>query len=232
MIIHKIDSPNPSPIKRLKVAAYVRVSKESERLSHSLSAQISYYNELIQGRPDWEFAGVYVDQFISGTGTDKREDFQRMLADCEAGKIDVILTKSISRFARNTVDLLNTVRHLKELGISVRFDKENIDSMTTDGELMLTVLAGFAEEEIKTISSNIKWAIHKKFENGEQWSKECFGYRWDGETFVIQEDEANAVREMYRQFLTGNSFMSIMRWVNEHGFPEMTNTRIVPQHFI
>ena len=91
---------------------------------------------------------------------------------------------------------------------------------------MLTVLAGFAEEEIKTISSNIKWAIHKKFENGEQWSKECFGYRWDGETFVIQEDEANAVREMYRQFLAGNSFMSIMRWMNEHGFPEMTNTRI------
>ena len=161
MIIRKVDDPKPTIINRQKVAAYVRVSKESERLKHSLSAQISYYNELIQSRSDWEFAGIYSDEGITGTSTDKRKEFQRMLADCEAGKIDIILTKSISRFARNTVDLLSTVRYLKQLGISVRFEKELIDSLTAEGELMLSILAGFAEEESKSISTNTKWAIRK-----------------------------------------------------------------------
>jgi len=132
-------------IPRKKVAASARVSLESEKLAHSLSAQVSYYSDLIQQNPEWEYAGVYADSFISGTGAAKRAELQRLIADCEAGRIDIVLTKSISRFARNTVDLLNIVRHLKELGISVRFEKENIDSLTADGELMLSILAGFAE---------------------------------------------------------------------------------------
>lgn len=226
MKIRKIEPSRPLVRPRKKVAAYARVSLESERLAHSLSAQVSYYSELIQGNPEWEYAGVYADSFISGTGTAKRAELQRLIADCEAGRVDIVLTKSISRFARNTVDLLNIVRHLKELGVSVRFEKENIDSLTADGELMLSILAGFAEEESKSISSNIKWAVQKKFERGEQWHTAAFGYRWNGETFVIQEDEAAVVRRIYSDFLADVPIKAIQRWVNENGFPGMTNVGI------
>ena len=120
--VEKIERKLPVLKTRKRVAAYARVSMESERMQHSLSAQVSYYSALIQKNPEWEYAGVFADYGISGTGTKKREEFNRMLAECEAGNIDIILTKSIQRFARNTVDLLNTVRHLKDLGIEVRFE--------------------------------------------------------------------------------------------------------------
>ena len=139
--IRKIEQKISGLKQRKKVAAYARVSMESERMHHSLSAQVSYYSKLIQKNPNWEYAGVYADYGISGTGIKKRQEFRRMLEDAEAGKIDIILTKSIQRFARNTVDLLQTVRHLKELGIEVWFEKENIHTMSGDGELMLTILA-------------------------------------------------------------------------------------------
>ena len=226
MKIQRIETPKPQLIQRKKVAAYARVSLESEKLAHSLSAQVSYYSELIQSNPEWEYVGVYADSFISGTNIDKRTEFQRLIADCEAGKIDIMLTKSISRFARNTVDLLEIVRHLKELGISVRFEKENIDSLTADGELMLSILAGFAEEESKSISSNIKWAVQKKFERGEQWHTAAFGYRWNGETFIVQEDEAAVVRRIYDDFLADVPIRRIQRWVNENGYPSLTNAGI------
>ena len=132
--LRKIEAAVPAIREKKKVAAYARVSMQSERMLHSLSAQVSYYSGLIQKNPDWEYAGVYADDFISGTNTVKRDEFKRMLADCEAGKIDIILTKSISRFARNTVDLLETVRHLKDLGVEVQFEKERIRSMDGDGE--------------------------------------------------------------------------------------------------
>lgn len=226
MKIQRIEASKPLFIPRKKVAAYARVSLESEKLAHSLSAQISYYSELIQSNPEWEYVGVYADSFISGTGTAKRAELQRLIADCEAGNVDIVLTKSISRFARNTVDLLNIVRHLKGLGISVRFEKENIDSLTADGELMLAILAGFAEEESKSISSNIKWAVQKKFERGEQWHTAAFGYRWNGETFIIQEDEAAVVRRIYDDFLADVPIRRIQKWVNENGFPGMSNVGI------
>lgn len=133
---------------------------------HSFSAQVSFYNNLIQKNPEWEYAGVYADLGISGTDIKNRDEFKRLLDDCEQGKIDIILTKSISRFARNTVDLLNTVRHLKELGIEVRFEKENINSMSGDGELMLSILASFAQEESISISNNVKWGTRKRFQQG------------------------------------------------------------------
>lgn len=164
----------PSLPKRKKVAAYARVSMESEKLMHSLSAQISYFSELIQKNPEWEYAGVYADRFISGTSIKKRAEFQRLIADCEAGKINIVLVKSISRFARNTVDLLKTVRHLKELGVEVRFEKENISTMNSDGEMMLTLLASCAEQESVTQSENLKWAVSRKFERGEPWGEACF----------------------------------------------------------
>ena len=204
---------------RKKVAAYARVSRESDRLNHSLSAQVSYYSSLIQKNTEWEFAGIFADSGISGTGTAKRAEFQRMLAECEAGHIDIILTKSISRFARNVVDLLETVRHLKAMGIDVWFEKENIRSLSADGELMLGILAGFAEEESRTISDNIKWSIKKKFQRGEQWHTAAFGYRWNGETFIVQEDEAEVVRWIFDQFLKGEPLGKTYRWLKERGYP-------------
>ena len=226
MKISKIEATKPTFKKRKKVASYARVSLESEKLAHSLSAQVSYYSELIQSNPEWEYVGVYADSFISGTGTAKRTELQRLIADCDAGRVDIVLTKSNSRFARNTVDLLEIVRHLKELGISVRFEKENIDSLTADGELMLSILAGFAEEESKSISSNIKWAIQKKYERGEQWHTAAFGYHWNGETFIVQEDEAIVVRRIFDDFLKDVPIRRIQKWVNENGFPGMSNVGI------
>lgn len=149
-----------------KVAAYARISMESERMNHSLSAQISYYSSLIQKNPVWQYAGVFADDGISGTGISKRDEFKRMIKAADNGEIDIILTKSIQRFARNTVDLLETVRHLKNIGVEVRFEKEHINSMSGDGELMLTILASFAQEESRSISDNVKWSARKRFEQG------------------------------------------------------------------
>ena len=134
MKINKIEPAAPVIKPRKKVAAYARVSMETERLKHSLSAQVSYYSSFIQKNPEWLYAGVYADDSVSGTGTEKRDEFNRLVADCEAGRVDIVLVKSISRFARNTVDLLETVRHLKEIGVDVWFEDEGIHSMDGDGE--------------------------------------------------------------------------------------------------
>lgn len=204
--ISRIEPTVPTVKKRKRTAAYARVSVESERMQHSLSAQISYYSDFIQKNPDWEYAGVYADYGISGTGTAKRVEFQRMLADCEAGKIDIILTKSIQRFARNTVDLLETVRHLKSIGVEVRFEKENINSMSGDGELMLSILASFAQEESRSLSDNVKWATRKRFEQGIPNGRfQIYGYRWGGDRLVIHEEEAKIVRLIYDNYLNGLS---------------------------
>ena len=148
----RIEPKLPVIRERKRVAAYARVSRDTERLMHSVSTQVNYYSALIRKNPEWEYAGVYADCGISGTDISRRGEFLRMLEDCEAGRIDIILTKSISRFARNTVDLLETVRHLKNLGIEVRFEKEHIHSLSETGELMLTFLAAFAQEESRSIS--------------------------------------------------------------------------------
>ena len=216
----------PQLPERKKVAAYARVSLETEQLAHSLSTQISYYNDLIQKNPEWEFAGIYADRFISGTSTKNRAELNRMIKDCEAGKIDIVLCKSISRLARNTVDLLNVVRHLKGLGVSVRFEKENIDSLTSEGELMLTIFAGFAEEESKSISSNLKWAFRKKFENGEAWWSPAFGYRYENKTFCVNEKEAKAVRFVFDEYLKGTPIRTIARKVREMGFESFSGSGV------
>ena len=200
-----------------KVAAYARVSVESDRLNHSLSAQVSYYSKLIQNNPEWIYVGVYADSGISGGGISRRAEFKRLLADCDVGRIDIVLCKSISRFARNTVDLLETVRHLKSLGIDVWFEKENIQSLSADGELMLGILAGFAEEESRNQSDNAKWSIQKKFERGEQWHAAAYGYRWDGKSFVICEEEADAIRVIYDNFLKDIPLSQTSRWLQKHG---------------
>ena len=204
--ITKIDVSKPLIKPKIKVAAYARVSMDTDRLRHSLSTQISYYNNLIQNNSEWQYVGVYADLGISGTSIEKRTEFKRMIEDCEQGKIDVILTKSIQRFARNTVDLLEVVRHLKTLGIEVRFEKENINSLSSDGELMLSILASFAQEESRSISENVKWGIRKRFEKGLHNGRfQIYGYRWIDQELVIEPKESKIVKRIYKNYLSGIS---------------------------
>ena len=226
--INKIEPRLPLLPTRKKVAAYARVSVETERLHHSLSTQVSYYSELIQANPEWEYVGVYADDGITGTKASKREEFQRMLDDCEAGKIDIILTKSISRFARNTVGLLETVRHLKELGIEVRFEKENINSLSGDGEVMMTLLASFAQEEITSLSNNVKWGVRKRMEQGiPNGHFRIYGYRWEGDQLVIEPEEAAIVRRIFQNFLDGKSRLETEREFEAEGITTANGCRWV-----
>ena len=163
-VVTKVAYP-PQLQRKKRVAAYARVSSGKDAMLHSLSAQVSYYNDLIQKEDGWEFVGVYSDEAITGTKED-RAGFQQMLEDCHNGKIDMVLTKSISRFARNTVTLLETVRMLKALGVDVFFEEQNIHTVSADGELMLTILASYAQEESLSASENQKWRIKKNFEEG------------------------------------------------------------------
>ena len=216
--IKKISARKNVLTTKKRVAAYARVSAESERLAHSISAQICYYSALIQHNPEWEFAGVYADRFISGTRMERRAEFKRMIADCETGKIDIILTKSISRFARNTVDLLNTVRHLKELGIDVQFEKESIHSLSGEGELMLTLLASFAQEESRSISENVKWGIQKRYKQGIPHGKfRVYGYKWKDDVLVPVPEEASVVKRIFQNFLDGKSRLETERELNAEG---------------
>lgn len=224
--VSKIKPSMPVLHRKKRVAAYARVSMDSERLMHSLSAQVSYYSDYIQKNPQWIYVGVYADEGITGTLTDKRDEFKRLMKDCDDGKIDIILVKSISRFARNTVDLLKTVRHLKSLGIEVRFEKENINSMSNDGELMLSILASFAQEESRSISENVKWGTRKRFEQGIPNGRvRTFGYQWEGDTLVIVQEEAETVKRIFNEFLDGQSPRMIAKKLNDAGLKTRANCK-------
>ncbi|MBQ0112626.1 MAG: recombinase family protein [Bacteroidales bacterium] len=217
MEITKLPLRNTNPT-RLKVAAYTRVSSDKDLLLHSLANQVSYYTELIRSNPEWEFAGIYTDEAITGTAVTKRTDFLRMLEDARAGKIDLILTKSVSRFARNTVDLLSSIRELMNLGIEVRFEKDGISTANGQGELILTLIASFAQAESESISANVKWAHHKKIEQGIPVSGvRIFGYEWCEEKgeYEIVLDEAAWVRYIYDSYLGGSSIKSIAKNLKE-----------------
>lgn len=184
-----------------KVAAYCRVSRDSERLMHSVANQISYYSNLIQSNPEWKYAGVYADEGVTGTMASKREEFLRMLADCDDGKIDIILTKSISRFARNTLDTLNTVRHLKELGIEVRFEEQNINTLSGDGELMMTIFASFAQEESRGMSASIQWSKQKTQAKGAMTNGSVpYGYRYTDGRVIIDPEQAEIVKTIFEDY--------------------------------
>ena len=211
-------------VAKQKVAAYVRVSEQSEDLLRSYARQVDYYKKLITSNPEWEFAGVFADKGISGTLIEKRDSFNEMLDECNKGNIDIILTKSISRFARNTVDLLETVRHLKNKDIEVRFEKENINSLSGDDELMLSILASFAQEESRSISENVKWGIGKKNEKGiiASGMRRLFGYKpVDGE-YVVVEKESEIVRRIFNMFNNGFTVPQICRILNSEGLKTQT----------
>lgn len=223
-----IKYPSSKTTKTLNVAAYVRVSVDHESSIHSFYAQVSYYTKLINANPAWALAGIYADKGISGTEIKFRSEFQRLLADCKAGKIDIILTKSISRFARNTVDLLKTVRELRSLGIEIRFEREGISSATKDGELMLSILASFAQEEAASISSNVKWGIRKRFKKGIPNNRpRIYGYRWSGQELKIEPDEAAVVKKIFSNFLEGKSRLETEREFAEKGIKTMNGGRWV-----
>ena len=210
----------------LPVAAYARVSTEKEDQENSFERQVEHYTQIINANPDWRLVEVYKDPGISGTRAEKRKDFMRMIEDCRAGKIKKILVKSISRFARNTVDALQYIRELKELGISVFFENENIDTATSGGDVLLTILAAIAEQESRTISTNIKWAYQRKFQNGDIVLNTglMLGYRRlpeDDENgmaqYAIIEEEAQIVRRIFSEYVSGVTVTRICRGLEADG---------------
>ena len=204
---------NLQPQKR-RIAAYCRVSTDQEEQLSSFEAQVNYYTGYIEKHPDYECAGIYADEGISGTNTKKREQFNLMIDDCKAGKIDGIITKSISRFARNTLDCLNYVRQLKELGIGVTFEKENIFTLDSKGEVLLSILSSLAQDESRSISENSTWGIRRRFEQGRLFinATKFLGYDKDKNgNLVINKKQAEIVRRIYREFLDGKGANRIAR---------------------
>ncbi len=204
----------------LKVAAYCRVSTDQEEQESSYEAQIGYYTEKINKNSDWEMAGIFADEGITGTQAKKRPEFLKMIKLCRQRKIDLILTKSLSRFARNTVDSLNYIRELKALGIAVIFEKENINTLETDTEMMLTIMSCFAQAESESISKNVSWGVRQSFKNGNvpiQYAR-LLGYRkGDDDKPEIIPEEAEIVKEIYRLYLDGMSLNMIVDRLNEKG---------------
>ena len=192
--------------RKLRVAAYARVSSSSEDQLNSYRAQNQYYSELISNNPDWEMVDIYADSGITGTSVDKREDFKRMMADCRKGKIDRILVKSISRFARNTKDCLAAVRELKELGVSVLFEEQGIDTARVSSEMVTAIMASLAQKGSESISGNVQWSYQKRMESGKfNTCKAPYGFRLQNRQLVIEENEAAVIRQIFDMFLSGSS---------------------------
>ncbi|WP_458863905.1 recombinase family protein [Streptococcus suis] len=203
--------------RKIRVAAYCRVSTELEEQQSSYENQMRYYSDFIQSNPSYELVDIYADEGLSGTSTKKRSEFNRMIEDCKAGKIDRILVKSISRFARNTLDCIRFVRELKELGVGITFEKENIDSLDAKGEVLLTILSSLAQDESRSISENATWGIRKRFERGinRQNTTKFMGYDKDEDgNLIINEEQAKVVRRIFRMFLMGQTPESIARRLN------------------
>lgn len=199
---------------KLKVCAYCRVSTGSSKQSESFETQTTYYERYIKDNPKWEFVGIYADKGISGTTATKRVEFNKMIKDCEKGKIDLIITKSISRFARNTADCLEVVRFLRSQNIGVYFERENINTLGAESELILSVLSSIAQDESRNMSENIKWTVQKRFKEGKVHipTKRFLGYDLDDEgRLIINQKEAEIVGRIYREYIIGKSMNEIKK---------------------
>jgi DNA invertase Pin-like site-specific DNA recombinase len=210
-----------------RVAVYARVSCEKDTMVHSLKAQIDYYRKLIMKNPGWKFAGIYADEGKTGT-KEAREQFQALLTECRNGNVDMIITKSISRFARNTVTLLSITRELKELGINVYFEDQKMDSMSSDGQLMLTLMAGIAQAESKDCSDAVKWRIRHGYEQGRASSFRILGYRWDDGNVVMVPEEAPLVKRIFDLYLSGKGANAISKILNSEGVTAAGITKWAP----
>lgn len=215
---------------RKRVAVYARVSIEKETMIESLAAQVGYYRTHIQRNPEWQYVGVYADEGITGTKSD-RPEFRRLIADCNAGLIDMIITKSLSRFSRNTLDTLNILRQLKERGVDVFFERENIHSLSGDGELMLSILSSFAQEESRSVSENCKWRIRKKMEHGELVGlRAMYGYIIERDGISVEPRQAEIVKQIYRWYISGESSVTIARKLNTTGETTLNHAAWSPKH--
>lgn len=216
----KGNSAAKEEVQRLRVAAYCRVSTDNEEQASSYEAQIQHYEEFIKTNPEWEFVGVYADESISATSTKNREQFNTMIEDCKAGKIDMIFTKSISRFARNTLDCLKYIRLLKEINIPVFFEKESINTMDAKGEVLITIMASLAQQESESLSKNTKMGIQYRFQQGKVMvnTRNFLGYDKDEEGhLIINPAEAEIVKRIFREYLEGASCMKIARGLERDG---------------
>lgn len=216
----KGNSAAKKEVKRLRVAAYCRVSTDNEEQASSYEAQIQHYEEFIKTNPEWEFVGVYADEGISATSTKNREQFNAMIEDCKAGKIDMIFTKSISRFARNTLDCLKYIRLLKEINIPVFFEKESINTMDAKGEVLITIMASLAQQESESLSKNTKMGIQYRFQQGKVMvnTRNFLGYDKDEDGhLIINPAEAEIVKRIFREYLEGASCMKIARGLERDG---------------
>ena len=211
---------------KLRVAAYARVSSSSEDQLNSYRVQNQYYSELISNNPDWEMVDIYADEGITGTSVERREDFQRMMRDCRKGKIDRILVKSISRFARNTKDCLASIRELKELGVSVLFEEQGIDTSKVSSEMVTAIMASLAQKQSESISGNVKWGVQKRIQDKTFVTcKEPYGYRLVDRRLCIVESEAIIVRMIYEKYLAGISMEFIRDQLNIANIPFRENER-------
>ena len=215
-------SPDSKKTIKLRVAAYARVSTEQDEQQSSYEAQVNFYTNYIQSNPDWNFVGIFADEGITGTNKKKREGFNKMIEEALSGKIDLILTKSISRFARNTVDALETVRELKAVGVEVIFEKENLHTFDPKCEVMLTIMSSLAQEESRSISENIRWSQQKNMQEGKVFMpySTFLGYKKgkDGRPEIVEE-EAKIVRQIYDMFLEGMTIRHIAKELTERGIP-------------
>jgi len=220
----RIIRPTQKNLRKLRTCAYARVSTDHHLQGESLENQTTYYEKLITSNPDYEYVEVFADRGITGT-TDNRPEFQRMLELCRQGRIDLIITKSISRFARNTTVMLEVVRELKDIGVEVRFEKENINTLSGDGELMLTVLSSFAQEESRSASENIKWSIRRDYQKGKIHihTNRFLGYDKDKNgNLVINEKEAELVRRIFDLYVSGTGCTAITRIFAEEGIKTLS----------
>lgn len=216
-----------------KVTYYARVSTENDEQEDSYERQKEHFEEKIMANPKWEYVPGYADWGVTGTKAEARKNFMRMIDDCRAGKINRILVKSISRFARNTVDTLMYIRELREMGISVFFETQNIDTMSASGDVLITILAAMAEQESRTMSTNIKWAYQKRFKDGQVLiNPATLGYKKDGEEYVVVEEEAEIVRMVFRNYLAGDSVRQIADALNAEGYTTRKGHQFKPNSIL
>ena len=205
---------------KLRVAAYCRVSTDSDEQETSYETQVSHYTEYIKSHPEWELAGIFADDGISGTNTKKRDEFNRMIDECMAGNIDMVITKSISRFARNTLDCLKYIRLLKDKNIAVWFEKESINTMDSKGEVLITIMASLAQQESQSLSQNVKLGLQYRYQQGKvQVNHNHFlGYTKDSDGhLVIDPEQAEVVKRIYREYLEGLSMKKIAEGLEQDG---------------
>jgi len=213
-------------VKKLRVAAYCRVSTETEEQNSSYEVQVAHYTEFIKKNAKWEFAGIFADDGISGTNTKKREEFNRMIEECMEGNIDLVITKSISRFARNTLDCLKYIRQLKDKNISVYFEKENINTTDAKGEVLLTIMASLAQQESQSLSQNVKLGLQYRYQQGKVQvnHKRFMGYTKDEDgNLIIVPEEAEIIKRIYREYLEGKSLTGIGRELEKDGILTAAN---------